>query len=342
MACETLLLVGGKGGSGMPKLTIIVPAYNVERFLDKCLTSICNQTYRDFEIILVNDGATDATPQLCQAWALRDARIRLINQENRGLAAVRNLGIREAQTSQIFFVDSDDYLELDAVEVIMATQERYDADVVIGGFVSEDLTGKPLETSQLPPETLLSGREALRSILYDRQLRNFAWMQLFRKDLFDGIFFPEGTLLEDFQTIYKVVARASRVAIHPRPFYHYVQQQESILNHGVTRSLAHITWLRAMGERCRYAQQSSLLSPQEKAFFYIYSVKRLLAEWKRYRGEIKRSGVFDEREKIYGHYAKICDEVLFRLCGVHITPVTYRFLRFSLFVKRFVVKLFYR
>ena len=81
----------------VPKLSIIVPAYNVEPFLDKCLASICNQTFRDFEVILVNDGSTDGTLSIAQAWAAKDARIRLIDQENTGVAIVRNMGLREAR-----------------------------------------------------------------------------------------------------------------------------------------------------------------------------------------------------------------------------------------------------
>ena len=106
-----------------PHLSVIVPAYNVDPYLDKCLQSICDQTFTDFEVILVNDGSTDNTLAICQTWAQRDKRIRLIDQENQGLAEVRNIGLRESRADMIMFVDSDDWLELDAIEHLLKLKE---------------------------------------------------------------------------------------------------------------------------------------------------------------------------------------------------------------------------
>jgi len=267
-----------------PRLSVIIPAYNVERFLDKCLASICNQTFRDFEVILVNDGSTDGTLSIAQAWAAKDARIRLIDQENTGVAIVRNMGLREARAERLFFLDSDDYLEPDTFEQMWRMQEETDAEVVICNFILEDVDGVPLpEQSPFPPEGVITGAQALLLMLYDQSLRSYPCMRIFDRRLFEGISFPDGQVLEDFQTIYKVIARAKRVAILPSRLYHYVQWEGSILHHSVTRKRAHVVWLKALAERCRYARKSPLLSRKERSFFYIYSVKRLLMEWKSYR-----------------------------------------------------------
>lgn len=110
--------------SQIPHLSIIVPAFNAEKFLSRCLQSLAAQTYPDFEVILINDGSKDNTLALAEDWARRDSRIRLFSQENRGPAATRNRGIREAHASRIMFVDSDDYLELNAVELLLRLKEE--------------------------------------------------------------------------------------------------------------------------------------------------------------------------------------------------------------------------
>lgn len=319
-----------------PRLSIIVPAYNVEPFLDKCLASICNQTFRDFEVILVNDGSTDGTLSIAQAWASKDARIRLIDQENRGLAAVRNIGLREARTEKIFFVDSDDYLELNTLELMWGMQEESGADVVISNYVLEDLAGVPLPAQHaFPPQGVMTGGQALLLMLYDQSLRSYSCMRIFSRRLFDGISFPEGELLEDFQTIYKVVARAAHVAILPARLYHYVQQGGSILNNSATQLRVYEAWLKAFGERCQYALQSPLLSPKERSLFYIYSVKRLSAVWKIYQKRLREVAPDSTEAAYYRSYIQKSDELVLQLYGRRMTRFLFHWMRIPLFFRRY-------
>lgn len=331
-----------------PSLSIIVPAYNVERFLDKCLASICAQTYRDFEVILINDGATDSTPQICERWAAKDTRIRLINQENQGLAVVRNVGLELARAPYILFIDSDDFIEPNSLEELFHCKEKYGADIVIGNYVYEDIDGNALpETDPVElKDGLLSARDALRLILYDRHFKSFAWMRIFDKTLFDGITFPAGALLEDYQTIYKVIARSRKgVAILSKPLYHYVQQGGSILNNNKTRFRAHTTWIHAMVDRCDYALQSPLLTKKEKYIFWTTIVKKLLHEWKNDKTlvrALKRARETGELYVTYQGYQEDARAALVHLYGLEPTPWRYHWIRWGFFFKRAFVRVFYR
>ena len=148
----------------MPKVSIVVPVYNVKDYLEKCVDSILRQTEREFELLLIDDGSTDGSGELCDTLAERDGRVRVIHQENRGLGGARNTGIEAARGTWLLLVDSDDWIEPEILEKALKAAERENADMVSFGFRSVDLQGKELGLfrDKLPKNRALSLRTARR------------------------------------------------------------------------------------------------------------------------------------------------------------------------------------
>lgn len=259
-----------------PQLSVIVPAYNVERFLDKCLHSIWEQTFTDFEVILINDGSTDNTLQICREWTGRDPRFRLISQENQGLAETRNVGIRASRAPRVMFVDSDDYLEHDAIQVLMNNMRRTSADISMGCYIVEDLQGKRLKNPAQLGDVCLTTRQAYVKILFDREVKSYAWAKIYTKSLFDGIEYPKGLLLEDYLTTYLVFRRAKLVVSTSKGIYHYVQQATSIMNVGTNKITRDKAFIEGVYQRFCDAETSGLLNKRELALFRVKTLRRML------------------------------------------------------------------
>lgn len=202
-------------------ISIIVPVYNVEPYLEQCLDSIIHQTYRDIEIIVVNDGSTDRSGEICRAYAGRDPRIVLFETENRGLSAARNLGIDNAHGEWIMFVDSDDWVEPEFCEAPLRAAQENDADLVIFGFAKrlQDGGDKP---GKIARKGIVSWEQAVE---YGR---NAAWNKLYHHELFESIRYPAGWLYEDVAVTHRLVYRAKRIIMLDSPFYHYRIHGEGI------------------------------------------------------------------------------------------------------------------
>lgn len=259
-----------------PQLSVIVPAYNVERFLDKCLHSIWKQTFTDFEVILINDGSTDNTLQICREWTGRDPRFRLISQENQGLAETRNVGIRASRAPRVMFVDSDDYLEHDAIQVLMNNMRRTSADISMGCYIVEDLQGKRLKNPPQLGNACLTTPQAYTKILFDRELKSYAWAKIYTKSLFEGIEYPKGKLLEDYLTTYLLFRRAKLIVSTSKEVYHYVQQATSIMNVGTNKITRDKTFIEGVYQRFCDAEASGLLNKRELALFRVKTLRRML------------------------------------------------------------------
>ena len=178
-------------------ISVIVPVYNVEEYLEECLDSIQKQTYKNIEVILVNDGSTDGSKEICERYCEKDSRFKLINQENQGLSEARNCGVRESTGEYIFFVDSDDVIKVDILEILIPFMTE-DVDIVGCGKSSqrEDLT---LQTN---PNIVFQGNssEALSNCLNYRVVKHVAWSKLYRRNIVEVVPFLKGLLYEDVYT----------------------------------------------------------------------------------------------------------------------------------------------
>lgn len=211
-------------------ISVIVPVYNVEHYLNRCVDSILAQTYSDLEILLVDDGSTDGSGELCDAYARQDARVQVIHKKNGGLSDARNCGIEHAKGRYFCFVDSDDGIAPQMIEVLYRNLLNAGADVsavALRSFSTEEL---PAAEDTLKKVQYMTGKEALRSILQSEELGDFAVNKLYKRELFENVCYPLGRAMEDQGTTYKLLDQCQGVAYCPVPLYFYYQRPDSILH----------------------------------------------------------------------------------------------------------------
>ncbi len=211
----------------MPTVSVVVPVYNTEKWLPDCLESLRRQTYQKFEIILVDDGSTDGSGSLCDEFTSCDWRARVIHQSNKGLSAARNRGSKEATGEYILFLDSDDYLEPDAVEKLASAAFVTNADTVISGFVYSYSDHEDKAYHSFGQDVLLDNYAAMEALVSGK-LPNFAWGKLIRNNLARKHLFPEGKLFEDHFWTHLIVGDAQRVFWLESALVHYRQRNDSI------------------------------------------------------------------------------------------------------------------
>lgn len=208
-------------------VSIIVPVYNVERYIKNCVRSIIRQTYKNIEIILVDDGSTDKSGEICDWFKMADNRIKVVHKMNGGLSDARNVGLGIASGKYVTFIDSDDYFPEYAVEYLYKLLKENKANISIGKLVmTKELNSNTiLESGKV---CLYNNVEAIRQLLYAKQFSTSAPAKLYEKRLFDRIEFPIGKLHEDLYTIYKVMDRAQKVVYGSEVVYFYYHRTGSI------------------------------------------------------------------------------------------------------------------
>lgn len=219
-----------------PKISIIVPVYRVEAYLPACVESIRAQTYPDLEILLVDDGSPDGCPQLCDAYAAQDPRIRVVHKKNGGLSDARNAGLEAATGEYIGFVDSDDLIEAEMYQTLLDELQRSGADLVICKYDEIDSrTGNPLPRGSELKTECLSGEQALEK-LNARYYGDYvvAWNKLYSRKALRGIHFPVGKIHEDQFVAHRIFANCDTVACIDRPLYHYMKREASITNQALS------------------------------------------------------------------------------------------------------------
>ncbi len=204
-------------------ISVIVPVYKVEEYLCECLDSIINQTYKNLEIILVDDGSPDNCGKICDDYALKDSRIKVIHQQNGGLSAARNAGLDIATGDYIGFVDSDDYIDLNMYEELCNSIKTNDADIAVCGIKQFGIIKRTIRYN----DSCLTNLDYLKSILQDNAKSSFN-TKLFKRNLFFEIRFPVGQIFEDFRTLPFVVDKAKKISFTSKVFYYYRTRENSI------------------------------------------------------------------------------------------------------------------
>lgn len=208
-------------------ISVIVPVYNVEKYLQDCVESIINQTYKNLEIILVDDGATDTSGKLCDEFAIKDNRIKVIHKTNGGLSDARNAGLDVARGEYISFIDSDDWIAPDMYEKMMAAISEYEVDLCCAGRY-DVYDGTKFEGLCPRENGKITSSDFLKRMLIAEECDVSVWDKLFKKELFDGIRFPFGEINEDAAVIHLVVDRARFVGIITDRVYNYRHRAGSI------------------------------------------------------------------------------------------------------------------
>lgn len=202
-----------------------MPVYKVEKYLNKCIESLVNQTYKDLEIILVDDGSPDNCPQICDDWEKKDKRIKVLHQKNSGVSVARNNGLKFAGGEYIGFVDSDDYIESEMYECLLADIKQSESDISVCSHFVEKKDGAIVADS-FEKNGVYSQREAVEIISYN--MNNSVWNKLFKKQVVENIFFDsEHTFGEDHLFLMKVLYNCQKVSFISRHLYYYVQRENS-------------------------------------------------------------------------------------------------------------------
>ena len=207
-----------------PKVSVIVPVYNVAPYLKRCLDSLIGQTLHELEIILIDDGSTDASGNSCDAYAKTDNRIQVVHQQNAGLSQARNKGIKLARAPYLMFVDSDDWVEKDFCLLPYTLASAHDADLVIFNAYNGDRPNRYAFLSHMA-DTCFSSGEA---ILHLDQFGHAVWNKCCRASLFSDFQFPPGRYYEDIGSTHRLIDRAKTVFLSNAMLYHYTYRKGSI------------------------------------------------------------------------------------------------------------------
>lgn len=235
-------------------ISVIVPVYKVEEYLDQCVSSIANQTYQNLEIILVDDGSPDRCPEMCDRWAEEDSRIKVVHKENGGLSDARNAGLKVATGHYVAFVDSDDLIGGDMVETLYNALYDTKADIAECDYVCFEDDLPHFEDCTDAKITSFSAEEALKVLLEKHDLYCVVWNKLYRRQLFNNLSFATEKLHEDVFFTYQAFGKSKSVVKIHRNMYYYRQRQNSIM--GKSFSFGNLDALEAMEFQISYMERN--------------------------------------------------------------------------------------
>ncbi|RLZ12732.1 glycosyltransferase family 2 protein [Faecalibacter macacae] len=258
-----------------PKISIIVPVYNTEKYLAKCLDSILNQTLQDIEIIVVNDGSKDQSQSVIDRYAIKDHRIFSIYKENGGLSDARNVGLDNSTGEFIAFIDSDDYIESEMLEKMYELTKRHNSEIVLCDLVKVDENGK--EFRDLPQSPQLPEKIVLKNDLtIFGEMSCFACNKIFKKSLFNNHRFKKGIHFEDIELIPKLILDSKIISKINEPFYKYFERQDSITKTHTNKGLDMFVAVEAVSNYFKKSEYSNQLN-ELKRFQIIQGYYSFLA-----------------------------------------------------------------
>ena len=244
--------------SAKPQLSIIVPVYKVEPYLQKCIDSILNQTFRDLELILVDDGSPDSCPAICDAAAEKDERVVVIHQKNGGLSAARNAGVEAAEGEYIGLVDSDDYIAPEMYETLLSRIKQDGSQMAVCSYAYVDEQGRELpRKSPITEDEVLNREEILKRLTCEKNWYYVtAVNRLYKKELFSQVRFPLRKLHEDEFVAHQFYWQCEKVSLIKQPLYFYVQRGGSIMRQKSLRQAQ--DWMEGVASRAEFAMEHQL------------------------------------------------------------------------------------
>ena len=261
-------------------ISIIVPIYKVEKYLERCVKSIVNQTYKNLEIILVDDGSPDSCPNICDEWKIKDNRIIVIHKENGGLSDARNAGLKIATGKYIGFVDSDDFISEYFVEVLYRNLINTHSDLIQCSYLTVDdnyLEKEKLISANINIKTF-DTKNALQLLIEGKMFNQVVWNKLYKKELFQEIHFEYDKLNEDEFFTYLVFAKCSEITYIDLPLYYYQIRNESIMRKHY--SIKRLDGLEARFFRYEFLKENydelSSLEKKNLLFFIVYTYQMVL------------------------------------------------------------------
>lgn len=223
----------------MDQISIVIPVYNVEDYLQYSVGSLRKQTYKNVEIILVDDGSTDSSGEICDQYAREDDRIKILHIENGGQSRARNIGVKEASSDWIMFLDSDDYYDLRAVEYLVDLRDKYDVDLVVTSIVEvrDHKINNIGESLSLENSKKLDKDEALVQMFYGNSVGTHPGGKLYKKDILLKYPYPEGMIYEDLAIAYEHIAAIGEIAVGSINLYKYYRRSGSTVNSAYSTKL---------------------------------------------------------------------------------------------------------
>lgn len=276
-------------------ISIIVPIYKVEDYLDRCVQSILNQTYKNFELILVDDGSPDRCPELCDKWANKDERIKVIHKENGGLSDARNAGMGIASGEFIVFVDSDDWVSVSYLECMMKAMKETGCDIIECEIVRTEARGVSEDTTVIAAgkAVVFQAEDALKHLIEDDCFHQYVWNKLYKRSVIQDILFEKGKTNEDEFWTYQIFGNAATVGKIDITLYYYFQRDTSIM--GAKYSLKRLDALEAKLQRQKYVEDKY---PKLKEISLINLFTSCIYQGQMCLLKLKREELLEAKEKI--------------------------------------------
>lgn len=308
-----------------PLISVIVPVYNVLPYLEDCLDSLLRQNYPKLEFIVVDDGATDGSGVFCDDFAKKDPRMKVIHQENGGLSAARNRGIAEATGNYITFLDADDQLAPDCVKYLYSLVVKYKSKMSICAIREQTEKGKEVDYGRDYSECNMSTEEALGRMLREEGFNVSAYAKLYRRDLWDGVKFPDGAIHEDLATTYKLLSKCPNIPYGNEAKYIYKKRSDSISSAGFsTDKLNIITFTDEMCDDLEknfpYLATTLDLRRMHARFSVLWmmlSAKNLTPEEEKVEQEIIKSLKENKKSITKNHHATLRDKIAIWTLLIH-------------------------
>ena len=259
-------------------ITVVIPVYNVEKYLCQCLDSVVDQSYSNLQILVVDDGSTDKSGKICDEYAQKDTRITVYHTANHGLSAARNYALDRATGDYIAFLDSDDWLEVDAYSVLIKEAINTGADILHFRFYQE-FVNKTSESYGSKEKFVIEGDAILRALLLEKRISDDVWEKFYKACLFKKIRYPEGRIFEDKATTYQLVHQSKKLVFLPDCLMHYRNRNNSLSNIHTMKSLVDY-WL-------AYRERLEKLSAMSQEYYQITLAEALSAisrMWRWYDG----------------------------------------------------------
>lgn len=286
-------------------ISVIVPVFNVENYLNRCIDSILNQTYKNFELIIVDDGSFDHSPSICDVYKNKDSRVKVIHKSNGGLSDARNSGLDIAKGKYIFFVDSDDWLEEDALEYLYILIKKYNADFAFAENNRSEIKRKIRQPKEIK-ENLWDQKTFLKKFFKINTQINvqYAWAKLYKKELFDNVRYPVGVTNEDIPSTFQIALSSRRIVHSNKIIYNYFYNNNSITTHKFSEERLDLLkvwdlvneyakydqcndWIRKNAKLCRYRANFGWLTnlaladiPLKKKQIFLNNNKKILNDFK--------------------------------------------------------------
>ncbi len=209
-------------------VSVIIPVYNVEKYISRCIDSVMNQKYKNIEIILINDGSTDRSGEICEKYAARDPRIQYINKNNEGVSVARNKGLDVAKGDFITFIDADDYVDVDFINTVVEKINKNNSDIIICGNYDVDEEYKVIKNSIEAEERCFNSEDAIRELCKEKLFKSVIWGKCYKRELFNKYKFNKETkIAEDLEVLYKVLSEAEIITYIPDRLYYWLSRTNS-------------------------------------------------------------------------------------------------------------------